>query len=224
MDRESSFKNLEEIFQEAERFVREKHPLDLEWSKNQISQVHLEEVTDEKFLQEYTYVVYCSGYKQKIVEKYWGKLWIIYMFFNPKWIAANKEDIRKRAARQIANTKKIGAILDTATKIASMDEQGWKSFKDKIKEEDSFAALQELPFIGPITKYHLARNLGFNVIKPDVHLQRMADHFGINPFEMCRKLSEKSEQLTGRHYPVHTVDTILWRASAEGVIKWSDSE
>ena len=220
MDGESILKNIEEIFQEAEKFVKENYPDDLEWSR----QVGGFLITKVYFMQEYAYVVYCSGYKQSIVRRHWNDLCEIYHYFSPSAIVRYKDLIREKASTHIANKKKIDAILTTAEKINPMSMSEWQSFKNRIKHEDFFAALLELPFIGPITKYHLARNLGFDTIKPDVHLQRMADHFGRSPFEMCKELSEKSEQLTGHHYPVHTIDSILWRASAERMIKWSDLE
>jgi len=66
--------------------------------------------------------------------------------------------------------------------------------------------LVSLPFIGNITKYHLARNLGIDVAKPDRHLTRLAIIFHYDDVqEMCKYLSDKTGDRIG------TVDVVLWR-------------
>jgi hypothetical protein len=83
---------------------------------------------------------------------------------------------------------------------------GYLAANDKIE----FCA--SLPWIGNITKYHLAKNFGAQVAKPDVHLQRLADREGIGPQALCERLSVSSG------YRVATVDLILWRACANGIM------
>ena len=78
---------------------------------------------------------------------------------------------------------------------------------------DRLAYVANLPWIGKITKYHLAKNLGIaDVAKPDVHLQRLADREGCSVQAMCERLALQVG------YRVGTVDTILWRACANGVL------
>lgn len=77
---------------------------------------------------------------------------------------------------------------------------------------DRLAFLEALPWIGPITKYHLAKNFGADVAKPDVHLRRLADREGCTAQALCERLAAD----TGLR--VATVDTVLWRACANGVI------
>lgn len=74
------------------------------------------------------------------------------------------------------------------------------------------AFLKSLPFIGDITVYHLAKNFGMDVAKPDVHLQRLAVMENCSTQELCERLSRQ----TGLR--IATVDTILWRACATGVL------
>lgn len=77
---------------------------------------------------------------------------------------------------------------------------------------DRLAYCETLPWIGAITKYHLAKNFGQSLAKPDVHLQRLADREGTTPQALCERLAA----LTG--YRVATIDTLLWRACATGVL------
>lgn len=69
-----------------------------------------------------------------------------------------------------------------------------------------------LPWIGPVTMYHLAKNLGVDVAKPDVHLERLAKAEGLTVVALCRRLARQ----TG--YKVSTIDSILWRACADGLL------
>lgn len=83
---------------------------------------------------------------------------------------------------------------------------GYLAAPDKIE----FCA--SLPWIGSITKYHLAKNFGADVAKPDVHLQRLADHEGTSPQALCERLASE----TG--YRAATIDVVLWRACANGIL------
>ena len=86
----------------------------------------------------------------------------------------------------------------------------WERFKKSIAE--SVDTLRRLPYIGDVLKYQFARNLGFDTIKPDVHLVQLAKLYGTDPFTLCRRVSEQ----TG--LPVHVVDTVFWRACEQGQI------
>lgn len=81
-----------------------------------------------------------------------------------------------------------------------------------LAASDKLAFCGTLPFIGGITKYHLAKNFGADVAKPDVHLQRLADREGVTVQALCERIAKE----TG--YRVATVDTVLWRACANGII------
>lgn len=75
--------------------------------------------------------------------------------------------------------------------------------------ENKLAYCHTLPFIGSITKHHLAKNLGLDTIKPDVHLMRLAQAEKVSPMALCARLAYQ----TG--YRQSTIDSILWRACAD---------
>lgn len=81
-----------------------------------------------------------------------------------------------------------------------------------LQASDRLAYCASLPFIGEITKYHLAKNFGVDVAKPDVHLQRLAALHDTTPQALCAALARE----TGLR--VATVDMVLWRACATGVL------
>jgi hypothetical protein len=87
-----------------------------------------------------------------------------------------------------------------------------KYFAEYIVAADPVEYCGALPWVGPITKYHLAKNFGGEFAKPDVHLQRLAASEGTTPQELCDRLADA----TG--YRSSTIDLILWRACADGII------
>ena len=70
--------------------------------------------------------------------------------------------------------------------------------------------IESLPHIGPITKYHLARNLGMDVCKPDRHLVRIAAPG--TPHDLCSQLSSATGDRIG------VVDCVIWRAANLGLV------
>jgi hypothetical protein len=75
---------------------------------------------------------------------------------------------------------------------------------------DPIQKLMEFPFIGPITVWHLAKNLGLNVAKPDRHLVRISMALGFsNPMKFCNVIAQE------RGDPVRVVDLIIWRYMAD---------
>ena len=72
--------------------------------------------------------------------------------------------------------------------------------------------LRELPWIGPVTMYHLAKNLGADEAKPDVHLERLARGDQTTTDRLCRRLARQSGMR------VASVDSILWRAAADELL------
>lgn len=87
-----------------------------------------------------------------------------------------------------------------------------EEFRALKTDDERLAWCGGLPWIGPITKYHLAKNLGVDCAKPDVHLQRLADLHGETVDGLCGRLAEEIG------WRKATVDVILWRACAEGVL------
>lgn len=96
--------------------------------------------------------------------------------------------------------------------ISSIWEHRHRHLDEYMSAPDKLAYLETLPWIGAITKYHVAKNFGLQYAKPDVHLQRLANTFQTTPQALC-------EQLGAEHgLKVATVDTLLWRAAAIGAL------
>lgn len=81
-------------------------------------------------------------------------------------------------------------------------------------KEEVIAFLRTLPHIGNITKFHLVKNLGQNVCKPDRHLVRIAAFYETTPHDLCKALSVA----TGLR--IATIDTVICRAASLSIIKF----
>lgn len=77
---------------------------------------------------------------------------------------------------------------------------------------DKVGFCRSLPWIGGITCYHLAKNFGAPVAKPDVHLQRLAARHSTDSQTLCDILADRTGLSPA------TVDVVLWRACAERIL------
>lgn len=123
--------------------------------------------------------------------------------------------IFQRCTAALQDSSAVFAVFKHPGKAAAIEtiwrdrERLWDGY---LSAADKLAFLQGLPWIGGITKYHLAKNFGADVAKPDVHLVRLADREGCAVQALCERLAND----VGLR--VATVDTVLWRACANGVL------
>jgi hypothetical protein len=151
--------------------------------------------TPEDLWREYAWVVLNSGMRNQVAEGIWAKV-------RPAVEAG-------RSAHTVFGHKgKAGAI-----------DWGWKLRELRLRDFKSIPAVPEvqvewcgqLPWIGPITKWHLAKNLGVDCAKPDRWLERVAEVAGETVADLCTRLSKE----TGDR--VATVDLVIWRACNLGL-------
>lgn len=138
------------------------------------------------FFGETCWVILNSGMKEQIARKIWERI-------QDAW--AQGEDISK----VFRHEGKVAALKLVKEKHASL-------FKMYLSAEDKIKFLQTIPYIGTITCYHLAKNLGHDCVKPDRHLVRIAEQYNTTPDELCEALSKE----TGEKKCV--VDIVIWRA------------
>lgn len=79
--------------------------------------------------------------------------------------------------------------------------------------EDVVSFCRSLPWIGAITCWHLAKNYGADVAKPDRWLVRVAEKSGETVTELCERLARESGDR------IATVDLVIWRACSIGLWK-----
>jgi hypothetical protein len=162
-----------------------------------------ESFTESDLLRESAWVILCSGFKESIVRSNFAFISLCFCDWQCAEVICDCSQLCRATAMTVfKNSKKIDAIIEIATLVKR---QGFAQFKRKTIQ-DPLRSVQELPFIGPITAFHLLKNLGFPTAKPDRHLQRMANAMGYNDaHQLCGALA----MATGD--PVHVVDIVLWR-------------
>jgi len=138
------------------------------------------------------------------------------------WVVISS-GMKNQVARQIfikvhealLNGEGAGTVFKHQGKVKAIDKM-WNDYRQEFEKyqqaDDKLEFLKSLPYIGDITKYHLAKNLGENFVKPDRHLVSIAKSYNTTPTELCERLSKE----TG--YRIATVDLIIWRAANLGMI------
>jgi hypothetical protein len=169
------------------------------WQQN----LHLENISESSFLREAAWVVLSGGMRETVVRRCFPSIEAAFLnWASAAVISAQKTTCVRTALVHFNHAKKIAAIADIASQV---DQMGFKPVKERIHEE-GVLFLQQFPYIGPVTSYHLAKNLGLDVVKPDRHLVRIAEALGYgSPEAMCLDLS----MVVGERLAV--IDIIMWR-------------
>lgn len=140
----------------------------------------------------------------------------IYVICNSGMRFTVARQIYDRVMLALAASQSSSSCFGHAGKTGAIDHI-WQERKNLFEQfqvaPDKVEFCVSLPWIGDITKYHLAKNFGVDVAKPDVHLQRLAAEAGVDAQQLCEGLAEQ----TG--FRVNTIDVVLWRACAIGIIR-----
>ena len=130
-----------------------------------------------------------------------------YLMCEAAWVIINS-DFRYAVARRLWPIVELAAILRR------------EGHERIVAEAQDPPKLTRLPWIGKITCWHLAKVLGADVIKPDVHLTRAAKWAG---FETAVGLCKAIRDLGGDRLTV--IDSVLWRyGEQQEVRKWPSWE
>lgn len=172
---------------------------ELDWQQGR----SFKKLTESEFLRETAWVILSSGFRENILRRIFPV--ISEAFLN--WESANIiirviNNCRENALKVFRNIKKIKAICVLIQKVS---EEGFYIIKQKI-QLNGLDYLQEIPFIGPTTGLHLLKNLGFQIVKPDRHLVRIANALG---FQTPQDLGEAIERRVGDG--LAEIDLVLWR-------------
>lgn len=199
-------KGPDRYFLQAWSFAREFYEDELE----RISSVKLEDVDSDFFFREYVWVVHATGFSAKAVGKFMPRLMDAY---GPWRDLGSDPDYMTRVSKVCNNPQKASAVSSMAKAMRMAEITcGWEEYrKDNLS---SVELLQKLPYIGKVTCYHLGRNIGLlDCVKPDLHLVRLAEHWGFKSCEeMCRSMQKLADP--ERSMPLGIVDLILWYAAS----------
>ena len=180
-------------------------------------------VSPDCFANECAYVILAGGFSQKTAKK------IHKTICENLLRGACADDLLKL----FNNKNKINAIYKIWQNRKNLCDEYYaqKTVDDKLK------FLQSLPHIGKITANHLARNLGVDIVKYDIWIQRLgiafamqspgfrvqslvvADNQKLNPDikKYCDAMFEHLHNETG--LPRGYIDVVLWKSCQNGLIK-----
>lgn len=179
-------------------------------------------LSPDEFASTVTYVILAGGFSQKTAKKI-HKIIMKKMPENP-----STDDLLK-----IFNNKnKINAVY----KIWQSRKDFCDGFYQCKSLDDKLNYLQKLPHIGKITANHLARNLGENVVKYDIWIQRLGVVYGRNHSlaqkinngkldkdikKCCDDMFEKLSHETG--LPIGYIDVVLWKSCQNKLISMDNN-
>ena len=176
--------------------------------------------TADDFAYECFYVVCVAGFKQDYAKAMCDKI--------IKLTKENKNFTIEDLSKIYGNKLKVKAI-----KTIWDNREFYKNkFYELESVDDKVEFLGSLPYIGNITKYHLARNLGLDFVKYDIWIQRLGVAlYGTEDFvskvnntklipeikQFCDIMFNKLKEETGEK--VGFIDVVLWRSCQKGLIK-----
>lgn len=193
-------------FEKALIFTKEFYNDDFE----RILNTKFENLTPELFYQEHMWVTHATGFSAKAVGKFMPRLLEAYGPYN---VLGNENfDVAFERIKLVCNNRQKAKAVHKISKILISSD--WSEFKNTLSPVENLA---KLPYIGKVTCYHLGRNIGLlDCVKPDLHLVRMAEHWGFSSCEeMCKSIHKNYSNI-----PLGLIDYVLWlNASTFGTIE-----
>ncbi len=172
---------------------------EIEWQ----DQIRFSHVTESDFLRESAWVILSSGMRESVIRKIFPAISeVFYSWQEASIVVSNSERCKKHALNIFNHSPKVEAIIEVARQI---DDLGFQLLKSRVGL-DGIKFIASLPFMGPATSYHLAKNIGLDCVKPDRHLLRVAAAAG---YDSPRQLCEEISMAVGDRISV--VDLVLWR-------------
>lgn len=164
-------------------------------------------MAETTFLREAAWVVLCSGFREAVVRRVFDHISLCFCDWDSaRAIIASYPACYLAAQASFRATAKLSAIVEIARRV---DSTGFDNVRTAIML-DPIKTLRQFPYIGPTTVWHLAKNLGFDVPKPDRHLVRAAEQLGFSdPGHFCSTIAEASG------VAVKVIDLIIWRYLAD---------
>jgi hypothetical protein len=199
MPNESSIHALAKAYFVAKKFVIYKGFAD---EIDSSDENNFDKITEKQFLKEAAWVILSSGMSYSVISKKFDLISDVMMQWEVNMINSDSLECKNNALKIINHPGKINAIILISNELSK---EGFDHIKKCILS-DGIEFLKKFPFIGPATSYHLAKNIGFNVSKPDRHLIRISKATGFSsPAELCNALSNLISE------KISTIDLVLWR-------------
>jgi hypothetical protein len=159
------------------------------------------QLSDRDLLEEYGWVVVSCGLTPHVSFKLWPSLTEAFRSWNPAAIL--ERECRTAALSVLKSARKIDAILQMAESLRQ--EPGQMARLAAMPVKEALASLGTLPWVGPTNRYHMARNIGFDLCVRTGPVVRLAAYLNQAPEELCGEIAA----LTGER--LRTVDLAIWK-------------
>lgn len=155
------------------------------------------------FLSETAWVILNSGFRESVVRRHFSRIISAFdQFVSADRIVCHASRMVRSGCRVLAHKAKMNAIVAAAKWWSATGEDAVL----RMRSDGHMEPLMQIPYIGAITVWHLAKNLGFPVAKPDRHVQRIASTLGFrDTHALCGELG------TALGLSPAIVDTVFWR-------------
>ena len=189
-------------------------------------------LTPRRLFAEVCWIGYASGFRYTIVERYWPRISKALYGFDV-YRVASLEGSTGEGARRICrlsgfgNLSKASWCIENAKRISSLEQRwadtgGIRGFFESISQQPIESVVTEAPQIvrmlglkgiGETTVFHLMKNVGIDIFKPDIHVRRLLANMGLTSSEWA-SASEVSEAMVClaaiSGYKVSQLDTFLF--------------
>lgn len=165
------------------------------------------------------YVILAGGFSQKTAKKIYMKIMDVLQCTGADF------DV---LIQMFNNKNKINAVCKIWENRTLFCDEYYKL----QTQNDKLRYLQKLPHIGKITANHLARNLGEDVVKYDIWIQRLGCLFSgnkdlfakIDNGNLCDEIKTACDNMFAHlvrvtNLPRGYIDVVLWKSCQQGLIK-----
>jgi hypothetical protein len=182
-----------------ERVIRSGYLKEIQWQNSK----QLSATTEACFLEQFAWVALSSGMRESVVRSRFSDIRSAFGGFQSALdIVENAAAYSSRALTFFKNKPKINSVVAAAEYVST---NGYAHVIESLTKQGP-SSLTKLPFMGPATSLHLAKNLGMDVAKPDRHLLRIAALVGYSSVqELCGDIAS----YVGDRIAV--VDLVFWR-------------
>lgn len=186
-------------------YLRETDPEVLKWAMA-TGRADFENLDLQSFLRAYCWVVYASGFRFSTVKALFPRIASAFKDFDPDALARMRSI--KTVLEVFNNERKARCFLSGAQQVI---EEGFDSFKTRLGKRGPDVLL-ELGGIGPITKNHLAKNIGLaDVAKADIWLVRAANLCDASSVDRLIEFLTNELRLSA-----HAIDVAIWTYAKDG--------
>ena len=172
---------------------------EIEWQNER----RILDLSEPELLSEAAWVILSAGISELVVRSKFVEISDAFLNWTSASEIANQSAICHRKALRVFNhERKIGGIVAFVKAVAIAR---FETVKARLSSE-GLQYMELLPGLGPVTRIHLAKNLGIDVAKPDRHLCRIAAACGYpDPRVLCEEIAFLTDDR------VSVIDSVLWR-------------